>query len=318
LRRHPWRRGARGSGRARRRGRWSDRAGSRLPRRRCLRRCRCRWPGCGPWARRRQAPGRAALAALVSGGLSPGLRPLRWGRRRRWRRGFGNRRPGQGRRPGILHRPRRRRPEGPVMRPELEGQPRPLRIADGDALAVVDVDHRCAVAVEVGPVRRTVVDRQPSALVEPQNQVRAGYPGVGDAQVGVQVTADDHLVAGREGILGPVVPNSQHRRVWSTHHTSIGLPGRWAPWDSPVIRLCFNLATHSGFTACIGLLPIPVGHDSIVRGMSGVSAAGPRRAQTQLRAPSRCKHPGCPAPSQVAGMPAGYAEKRGGEHAWTR
>jgi hypothetical protein len=105
---------------------------------------------------------------------------------------------------------------------DLEGQPGPLRIADVDALAVVQVDHRHPVAVDVRSVQRAVVDRHPAALIEAQDQVRAGYPGIRDAQVGVQITPDDHLMARRERMLGPVVPNCQYGRGRSTHYISIG------------------------------------------------------------------------------------------------
>jgi hypothetical protein len=125
-----------------------------------------------------------------------------------------------------------------------------LRIPDVDALAVVDVDDRHPVAVDVGAVQRAVIDCQPSALIEPQNQVRAGDPRIRDAQVGVQVTPDDHLVARREGTLGPVVPNCQDRRGGSIHYSSIGPPSERVPWDSPVTSIYFDLATHSFFIAC--------------------------------------------------------------------
>ena len=116
-----------------------------------------------------------------------------------------------------------RRPAGlALLRSDLEGQPRSLRIADVDALAVVDVDDRHPVAVDVGPVQRAVVDRQPSALIEAQDQVRAGDPRIRDAHVGVHVAPDDHLVACREGTLGPVVPNCQDGRGGSSHYSSIG------------------------------------------------------------------------------------------------
>jgi hypothetical protein len=68
---------------------------------------------------------------------------------------------------------------------DLEGQPRPLRIPHVDALAVVDVDHRHPVAVDVRSVQRAVVDCHPPALIEAQDQVLAGYPGIREAQVGV-------------------------------------------------------------------------------------------------------------------------------------
>jgi hypothetical protein len=52
--------------------------------------------------------------------------------------------------------------------PNLERQQRTIGVSDVDALAVVDVDYRHAAAVDVSPVQRTVVDRQPPALVEPE------------------------------------------------------------------------------------------------------------------------------------------------------
>jgi hypothetical protein len=94
-----------------------------------------------------------------------------------------------------------------LLRADREGQPWPLRIPHVDALAVVDVDDRHPVAVDVGPVQRPVVDGQPAALVEPQDQVRARNPWVGDPQVGVLITPDDNLMTCCEGTLGPVVPN---------------------------------------------------------------------------------------------------------------
>jgi hypothetical protein len=59
-------------------------------------------------------------------------------------------------------------------------------------------------------------------LVEPQNQVRARDPRIGDAHIGLYVTSDDHLLAGREGSLRPVIPNRQDGRGGSGHHSSIG------------------------------------------------------------------------------------------------
>jgi hypothetical protein len=58
-----------------------------------------------------------------------------------------------------------------VLLSEFEAQLGSAGIADVDALAVLDVDHRPAVAVDEGPVHRAVVDRQPLALFEAQDQV---------------------------------------------------------------------------------------------------------------------------------------------------
>jgi hypothetical protein len=64
---------------------------------------------------------------------------------------------------------------------DRKGQSRSSRISDVDALAVVNIDDRHPVAVEVGPVQRAVVDRQPSALIEPQYQMRTRDPRIRDA-----------------------------------------------------------------------------------------------------------------------------------------
>jgi hypothetical protein len=106
--------------------------------------------------------------------------------------------------------------------PDLEPQLRSAGIADVDALVVANVDHRPAVPVDEGPVHRAVVDRQPLALLETQDQVFAGNPGIGDTDVGIHVTSDDHVLACRERMLRPAVPNGQRGRGWSTHYISIG------------------------------------------------------------------------------------------------
>ena len=280
-------------------------------------RCRSgRCSGClggGGGGAGRGGPESAAAVGLVGLAAAPGLRLLRSAgggagggrgvRQSRTRPGWAARNPASA--------ASKVAGSGPCWGPNAKVSRGPCGFPTCDALPVVDVDHRHPVAVEIGPVQRAVVDRQPAALVEAQDQVRAGYPRVGDAQVGMQVAADDHLVACGEGTLGPVVPDCQHRRGGSTHYSSIGPPRQCAPLDSPVIRLCFDLATHSLFIACIGSAAYPRRHDSNVRGMSGVSAAGLRRAQTQLRAPSRCTHPGYPAPCQVAGIPAGMPKNEG-------
>jgi hypothetical protein len=199
--------------------------------------------------------------------LAPGLATPRRGRRRRIRL-LGDRRPGQGGRARFLRRPRGGWPAGlALLRSDREGQPRSLRVPDVDALAVVNVDDRHPVAVDKGAIQRTVVDCQPPALIEPEYQVRAGDPRIGNAQVGVQVTADDHLVACGEGTLGPVVSDCQDRRGGSTHYSSIGPRLEWAPWDSPVTCLYFGLATHSCFIACCDVSPTEIRHDSNVRGV---------------------------------------------------
>lgn len=218
---------------------------------------------------RREVGTTASRVGRLGSGLAPGL-PTRRRRRPGGIRLLGDRGPGQSGRPGIRRRSHLGWPAGlPLLRSDREGQPRPLRIPDVDALAVVDVDHRHPVAVDVGPVQRAVVDCQPSALIEAQDQMRAGYPGVRDAQVGVQVASDNHLMTCSEGTLGPVVLNGQHGRGGSTHYSSIGPRREWAPWDPPVTSLYFDLATHSRFIASSGPMPMRVRHHSNVRGARG-------------------------------------------------
>jgi hypothetical protein len=94
-----------------------------------------------------------------------------------------------------------------VVAADLEGQRRPVRIADIDGLTVLDVDHRHPPAVDESAVQRTVVDRQPPALVEAQQQMGARDQGMGNAHVGPEVTADHYVMACRECPLRPVVPD---------------------------------------------------------------------------------------------------------------
>jgi hypothetical protein len=62
----------------------------------------------------------------------------------------------------------RRAPGRTPVTPDFERQQRPVRVADIDALTVMEVDHRHAMAVGVRAVQRIVVDRQPVALIETQ------------------------------------------------------------------------------------------------------------------------------------------------------
>ena len=64
-------------------------------------------------------------------------------------------------------------PNGAPVMPDFEGDPRSVGLADVDRLAVLDVDRRHPLAVEEDPVQRIVVDRDPPAVVEAQQQVRA-------------------------------------------------------------------------------------------------------------------------------------------------
>ena len=126
----------------------------------------------------------------------------------------------------------------PAARPDLERQSRAAGIADVDALPVVDVDHRSAIAVDESPVHRAVVDGDPLALLEAQDQVRAGDPGIGDPDVSTQITPDDDVLTWREGTFRTVVPNGQQGRGWSTHRSSIDAASAELPTWRTVIRLC--------------------------------------------------------------------------------
>ena len=92
----------------------------------------------------------------------------------------------------------RRRPAPTASRADLERQLRPACVADVDALPVMDVDHRPAVAVDECAVHRTVVDGDPLALFEAQDQMRARNPRVGDPDIGTQVAPDDDVVTRHE------------------------------------------------------------------------------------------------------------------------
>ncbi|OBI22746.1 hypothetical protein A5713_10390 [Mycobacterium sp. E2497] len=82
------------------------------------------------------------------------------------------------------------------MAPDLERQLRPVRIPDVEALAVVNLDHRHPPPVDESAVEGTIVDRQPAALVEAQQQMRARDQGVRDAHVGAQIAPHHHVVTG--------------------------------------------------------------------------------------------------------------------------
>jgi hypothetical protein len=90
---------------------------------------------------------------------------------------------------------------------DCEGQQRPVRVSDVDALTVMDIDYRHLPAVGERPVEGTVVDRQPPALIEAQQQMSTRNQGVRDADVGPQIAPHYHVVTCREGVFRPVVPN---------------------------------------------------------------------------------------------------------------
>jgi hypothetical protein len=95
------------------------------------------------------------------------------------------------------------------MATDLEGHRGPVRVADIDPLTVLDVDGRHPTVVDVQTIEAAVVDGDPPALIEPQYQVYPGNQRVRDADVGPQVTPDDHIVAGCEGPFGSLVPHGQ-------------------------------------------------------------------------------------------------------------
>ncbi|OBK28678.1 hypothetical protein A5659_05565 [Mycobacterium sp. 1165196.3] len=85
------------------------------------------------------------------------------------------------------------------MAADVKRQQRPVRVADVEGLPVVDLDHRHPPAVDESAVERTVVDRQPLALVEAQQQVGTRNQRVGDTHVRSQIAPDYYIVARCEG-----------------------------------------------------------------------------------------------------------------------
>ena len=108
-----------------------------------------------------------------------------------------------------------------VAHAHFEGDPRTVGLADVDRLAVVDVDDRNPLPVEVDAVQRVVVDRQPPPLIEAQQHVRAGDQRVRHAQVGPEVAAHDHVAASGETTFGPVRSSRQHGLLRSSHHIQV-------------------------------------------------------------------------------------------------
>lgn len=97
------------------------------------------------------------------------------------------------------------------MTADFEGQCRTIWVADIDLLTVLDIDARHSTVVDEKAVETTVVDGDPSALVEPEHQVRTGNKGVSNADIRSQVTSDDYIVACCEGAFRSVVTHSQNR-----------------------------------------------------------------------------------------------------------
>ena len=104
-----------------------------------------------------------------------------------------------------------------LMAADVEGQQRTVGVTEMDLLTVDDVDSRHPSSVDEDAVERTVVDGEPSALLESQHQMGARDQRVGDADVGAQVSTDDDVVAGRKGPCGTVVPHGQRRGCRSAH-----------------------------------------------------------------------------------------------------
>lgn len=87
----------------------------------------------------------------------------------------------------------------PHVPPHLEAQERTVGVSDVQALAVIDLDHGYATAVDERLVQRIVVDRQPSALIETQEEMSTRDQRMGDPHIGAQVSSDHHVVARCEG-----------------------------------------------------------------------------------------------------------------------
>ena len=71
------------------------------------------------------------------------------------------------------------------MTSDVENEPRPIRQAEVEALAVPNIERRHPLAVGEYPVLAVVVERDPPAVVEAQQHVRAGDERVRDAYIGV-------------------------------------------------------------------------------------------------------------------------------------
>ena len=115
---------------------------------------------------------------------------------------------------------------------DLERKLWPVGIADVDALAVVDVDHRHPAAVDVGAVQRTVVDGQPAPLIEAQQQMSTRDQRMRDAHVGAQIAPDHHVMACGEGALRSVVSDCQHGRCCLTHRHNLSCSAQCTDCDT--------------------------------------------------------------------------------------
>ena len=107
------------------------------------------------------------------------------------------------------------------MPSHLEAQRRTVRIAQIHRRAVGDVDLRHPSAVDKHPVERTVVDRPPPAVLEAQHDMRPGHQGMGQADIGAQVPADNHVMSGGERARWPVVPDGEDGRGGLVHRRQL-------------------------------------------------------------------------------------------------
>jgi hypothetical protein len=104
-----------------------------------------------------------------------------------------------------------------MVTPDLERQQRPVRISDVEALAIADIDHRYPLAIDESPVQGAVVDGQPPALIEAQQQVGARDQRMRYSHVGPEVAPHHHIVARGKRPLRTLMPDGQRRRGRCTH-----------------------------------------------------------------------------------------------------
>jgi hypothetical protein len=107
------------------------------------------------------------------------------------------------------------------MPTDLKGQRWTVRIAEVHRRAIGDVDLRHPPAIDVHPVERTVVDRLPPVVLEPQHDMRSGHQRMGQADIGAQIPADDHIVSGRERARRPVVSDGEDGRGGLVHRRQL-------------------------------------------------------------------------------------------------
>ena len=132
-------------------------------------------------------------------------------------------------------RRRRQQTDIALVMSDFEGDPRTVGLADIDGLAVLDVEHGDPLAVDEDPVHRIVVDRNPPALIESQQHVRAGDQGMRYAQVCAQVASDDHVAARREVTFRSVGSNGEHGLRRSGHQfCSVPLEPDLPPHDGAI------------------------------------------------------------------------------------